>query len=104
MSDFSKNIHFVAGPENVGAGANRNRIMGALGFNAIIHFIDADMDLHTDRAPELAQEIASSSTIGFVGGLIKEANGRQHPVNSGPRQSLRNSLRANLQTPSLQNR
>jgi len=98
VSDFDKNINFVAGTENVGAGANRNRIVNALGFNAIIHFVDADMHLETERVPELAQEIASSATVGFVGGLIKEADGKQHPFNYGPRQCLRADIGANLQT------
>ena len=98
VSDFDRSIHFVAGTENVGAGANRNRITDALGFNAIIHFIDADMRLETERVPELAQEVAGSNTIGFVGGLIKEANGNQHPFNYGPRQCLRADVGANLQT------
>lgn len=98
VSDFDRSINFVAGSENVGAGANRNRIVNALGFNAIIHFVDADMHLETERVPELAQEVASSDNIGFVGGLIKEADGNQHPFNYGPRQCLRADIGANLQT------
>lgn len=97
VRDFDKSINFVAGTENLGAGANRNRILGALAFDAIIHFVDADMYLETHGVPELAQEIASSDTVGFVGGLLKEKSGRQHPFNYGPRQCLRNDLRAGLQ-------
>ena len=101
VNNFDRSIHFVAGLENVGAGANRNRIikaLGALGLNAIIHFIDADMNLETQDVPELAQEVASSDAIGFVGGLIKEPSGRQHPFNYGPRQCLRTNLASHLQT------
>lgn len=46
--------------------------------------------------PELAQEVASSDRIGFVGGLIKQANGTQYPFNYGPRQCLRTDIGANL--------
>ena len=74
VNDFDKNIQFVAGSENVGAGANRNRITEALGFNAIIHFIDADMRLETEHVPELAQEVISSNVLGFIGGLIKDTD------------------------------
>lgn len=95
---FDSSIKFVAGQENLGAGSNRNRILGAVGHEAIIHFIDADMHLETERVPELAQELAGSDTIGFVGGLIKELGGRQHPFNYGPRQCLRADIGANIQS------
>ncbi len=96
VNDFDKSINFVPGSENVGAGANRNRIADVLGYRAIIHFIDADMRLATDRIPDLAKEVAASDRIGFVGGLITE-NGTQHPFNYGPRQCLRSDIGANLQ-------
>lgn len=98
VKSFDSNIQFVAGQENVGAGGNRNRILRALGFDAIIHFIDADMHLETEGVPELAQEIAGSDTVGFVGGLIKDLSGRQHPFNYGPRQCLWADIGANIQS------
>jgi GT2 family glycosyltransferase len=94
-ADFS-DITFVAGAENAGAGANRNRIQGALGYNAIIHFIDADMDSVTPNVPEVAQDVLSERA-GFVGGLIRQANGLQHFFNFGPRQSLKNDFTSLLQ-------
>lgn len=97
VTDFNSSVRFIAGEKNVGAGGNRNRILRALSHSAIIHFIDADMNLETGRAPELAQEAASSTDIGFVGGLIKDTSGRQHPFNYGPRQCLHSDIGANIQ-------
>jgi GT2 family glycosyltransferase len=91
-------ITFVAGAENLGAGANRNRILDVLDGPAIIHFIDADMSLEVDRVPELAQSMASGERTGFVGGLIEEPGGTQHPFNYGPRQCLHSNLSARVQT------
>ncbi|HVV25976.1 MAG TPA: glycosyltransferase family 2 protein [Candidatus Saccharimonadales bacterium] len=88
-------VHFIAGRENLGAGGNRNRIIGALGRQALIHFLDADMILETERTPEIAREIMRPDAA-FVGGLVKEHNGLQLIFNYGPRQSLRNDLRVPL--------
>jgi GT2 family glycosyltransferase len=98
VDDFDKSINFVAGSQNAGAGANRNRIVDALDYSAIIHFIDADMLPETERIPELAQELTSGDQIGFVGGLIRKSNGNQHPFNYGPRQCLQSGLAAKIQT------
>lgn len=84
--------HFVSSAENLGAGGNRNRIISALGGEAIIHFLDADMTIHDDRMAERVREISPSETFGFVGGLITDLSGRQMAYNFGPRQSLRNDL------------
>lgn len=97
VEESNADVEFVAGHENVGAGSNRNRILGALGHEAIIHFIDADMHLETERVPELAQEVFGSNNVSMVGGLIKEKNGRQHPFNFGPRQCLRSDIGAVVQ-------
>lgn len=96
VQEFGSDVKFVAGSENLGAGANRNRIIGALGHDSIIHFLDADMQPETDRMPEKAQELITDG-IGFVGGLIKTDSGLQHRFNFGPRQSLRNDPTALLQ-------
>lgn len=89
-------ITFVAGGENRGAGANRNRVLQVLGYDAIIHFIDADMDMATPNAPEVAQDVMSERA-GFVGGLIRQTNGLQHFFNYGPRQGLRHDFSSLLQ-------
>lgn len=90
-------VTFISGSENVGAGANRNRIIEALGALSIIHFVDADMVIETSNVPEVANDIASDRSLGFVGGLVKDANNRQDPYNYGPRASLWTAAGAKLQ-------
>jgi GT2 family glycosyltransferase len=88
---FGKEVTPIAGHENIGSGGNRNRIIGRLGYEAIIHFIDADMQPETRNMPEIANEVMNSRlNIGFVGGLVRHLNGMQHEFNYGPRQCLRN--------------
>ncbi len=95
--DSFKDVLFVAGTENIGAGGNRNRIIPILGQEAIIHFIDADMELETERTPELIKDIMPEHSIGFMGGLVKNPNGRQMGFNYGPRQCLRTDLTGLIQ-------
>jgi GT2 family glycosyltransferase len=97
VSDFSNEVIFVPGQTNEGAGANRNRIIGELGYDAIIHFLDADVDLKTRRSAEVISEIIPSEPFGFIGGLAKTPAGYQSVWNYGPRQSLRGDIGANLQ-------
>lgn len=94
---FRSNVHFVSGQENVGAGANRNRIIGALGQEAIIHFLDADMRLESERSPELARDLVANPNLAFAGGLIKTNSGQQHFWNYGPRMCAHSTLTASLQ-------
>ena len=89
---ISSDIHFVAGSENKGAGGNRNRIIPVLGHEAIVHFIDADMDPTCNQMADRVKEALPSSQFGFIGGLINDLNGRQMVYNFGPRQSLRNDI------------
>lgn len=96
-SDFGSDVTLVRGQENKGSGANRNRIMGALASEAIIHFIDADMTIETDGSPAIAREWMGRPNIGFVGGLVKNLNGRQQSFNFGPRQCLYSDAHAPLQ-------
>ncbi|MDT5306680.1 MAG: hypothetical protein QOE48_2355, partial [Mycobacterium sp.] len=46
-NEYGRDVSVVQSLENRGAGANRNQIMDQVGDEAIIHFIDADMDLKT---------------------------------------------------------
>lgn len=85
---YGKDIKVICGKENVGSGANRNRIIPVLGEPALIHFLDADLRLNSDRNPERARELTSSKDMGFVGGLIRSPEGSQHPWNYGPAFSL----------------
>ncbi len=87
-SFYGKDVNVIEGKENVGSGANRNRIIPKLGGSAIIHFIDADIHLNTDRSPERVREVITHSDIGFVGGLVRNPDGSQHPWNYGPAFSL----------------
>src|SRR4029077_5074528 len=51
IAQFDDEVKVVRSPENRGAGANRNQIIDYVGDGAIIHFIDADMDLATAEIP-----------------------------------------------------
>jgi GT2 family glycosyltransferase len=88
VESLDNDIHFVSDGVNKGAGSNRNRILGALSHDAIIHFVDADTDLLTERPAEVARDIMPSRTTGFVGGLALADNNLQTVWNYGPRQSL----------------
>lgn len=90
-------VQLVAGVENKGAGPTRNLIIGALGYDAIIHFIDADIALKTERIPEVANDIMPSQPVGFIGGLVLTNENAQVVWNYGPRQGLRGDLAAGLQ-------
>jgi len=91
---YGKDVQVILGKENVGSGANRNRIISKLGDSAIIHFIDADLRLNSDRNPERIREIMPSSGVGFIGGLVRNPDGSQHPWNYGPAFSLPQMLSA----------
>ncbi len=90
-------VHFVAGAENKGAGPTRNLIIGALGYNAVIHFLDADITLKTERIPEVVYDMMPSEPVGFVGGLALAPEGTQSVWNYGPRQGMRGDMGASLQ-------
>ena len=59
VSEFGNEVKLVRSPENRGAGANRNQIIGHVGDGAIIHFIDADMELETAETPAVAREMVA---------------------------------------------
>lgn len=90
-------IQFVGSPENRGAGATRNLVIGALGLaEVIIHFVDADTDLETEHVAEVANYVMPIKPVGFIGGLAKKPNGTQSTWNYGPRQCLRNDIGSQL--------
>lgn len=86
---YEPDITAVRGMENVGSGANRNRIIQVLDGRTIIHFLDADLRLNSEQTPELARHAATQPAVGYVGGLIRDPNGRQNPYNYGPEWSVR---------------
>jgi N-acetylglucosaminyl-diphospho-decaprenol L-rhamnosyltransferase len=93
-----RGVQFIAGKTNKGAGANRNRIIAALKYDALIHFLDADVDLETSNTAALVRKVAPDQPFGFVGGLIKNPSGLQNVWNYGTGVSLRSSVAAQMQT------
>lgn len=95
VAPFGTAVNLVAGAENLGAGANRNRILEVGPKNlsgAILHFIDADCELLTDNTPEAARKLFSDRKVGLVGGLINNSNGTQMEFNYFPRLSWSGGL------------
>lgn len=95
VQSFSGDVALVRGSANRGAAANRNRILEYLKTPAIIHFVDADMEVTTPDAPAVVKEMMvryASQQVGAVGGLVCRPNGQQDPFNYGPAASLRSQL------------
>lgn len=93
-------VHIMIGDKNLGASGNRNRTLTAAKHwadDTIIHFIDADVRLETPHIPHILRHIFKYSTIGIVGGLVIEPNGRQSPYNFGPRASFESIFSSILQ-------
>ena len=87
VSGFGGEVKLVRSPENRGAGANRNQIIDHVGEGAIIHFIDADMDLETPETPAVAREVVgryADRRVGLIGGLVSRVDGSQEHRNYGP--------------------
>jgi GT2 family glycosyltransferase len=85
VSAFSE-VKLVHSRENRGAGANRNQIIDHVEDGALIHFIDADMDLVTLDTPAVARELAERYVdrgVGLIGGLVCGADGSQEYCNYG---------------------
>lgn len=86
VRQFGGDVKFVRSPRNQGAGANRNQIIDCVDDDTLIHFVDADMELHTDRIPETAREVFARYAhrgVGLVGGLVCRHDGVQEPHNYG---------------------
>lgn len=88
---------FVGSEVNQGAGATRNLIIPALSYDAIIHFVDADVDLVSTNVVEAAQELVPTTPFGFIGGLALNPEGTQNVWNYGPRQCLHSDIGAVIQ-------
>ncbi|HET6924503.1 MAG TPA: glycosyltransferase [Candidatus Saccharimonadales bacterium] len=96
LQSFAPDVTVIAGRENAGSSANRNRLIPVLGNNCIVHFLDADVRLVSDENPARLRE-HMQSRIGMLGGLVVDTTGQQSPWNYGPRFSLHMSVSAMLQ-------
>jgi GT2 family glycosyltransferase len=87
-------VQVIKGNKNVGAGNNRNRIFQAKNQwpDAIIHFLDADVQLISKDNPAVIRGIFADSAIGVAGGLIVDTKGVQSAYNFGPRPSVSSSI------------
>ena len=92
-----KSVKGVGGDINVGPAANRNRILDVLDYEAIIHFLDADVSLISKDNPRLAHAAFEDESVGLAGGLVTLPNGKQWLFNYGPRYSLYSSIGGYLQ-------
>lgn len=100
VSGFGDEVKLVRSPENRGAGANRNQIIDHVGNEAIIHFIDADMELETAETPTVARELVeryANRGVGLIGGLVSRVDGGQEYCNYGAVWSLWGNSTAILQ-------
>jgi len=88
VESFDADVHFVPGQENAGPGANRNRIISALAGEAIIHFMDADVQLVSHDNPPTIRTAFKQPDLGALGGLIQLPSGEPWIFNYGPRYSL----------------
>lgn len=98
VRSYRSEVTLLRHNENKGAAATRNLVLEGLGREAILHFIDADMELETKQIPEKARNLIGKEAVGFVGGLVKNPDGRQMGFNYGPRQCLRTDLLSMLQS------
>jgi glycosyltransferase involved in cell wall biosynthesis len=100
VSAFGDEVKLVQSPENRGAGANRNQIIDHVADGALIHFVDADMDLETPDIPAIAREVVeryANRGVGLIGGLVSRVDGTQELDNYGPVCSLWGNSTATLQ-------
>lgn len=99
VNEYRGEVRFVQSKENRGAGANRNQIIDQVGGEAVIHFIDADMDLRTPETPSVARQVIDQYAhqgIGVVGGLVSRVGGGQEYCNYGAVFSLWGNLSSNV--------
>ncbi|MDY6811680.1 MAG: glycosyltransferase family 2 protein [Actinomycetota bacterium] len=97
--EFGDAVTFVWGRQNSGAGANRNQIIDVVDDGAIIHFIDADMELETPRAAEVARDLFAHYAprgVGAIGGLVVRQDGTQEPHNFGASFSMWGNVTSGL--------
>lgn len=92
VASLNTRATFVPSAENRGAGAARNKIIQALSYPALIHFLDADVTLETPNMTDVINDAVPNHPVGFVGGLAKRPDGLQNEFNFGPQQGLWSKL------------
>jgi glycosyltransferase involved in cell wall biosynthesis len=100
VSEFGDEVTLVRSRKNRGAGANRNQIIDHVDDWAIIHFIDADMELETAEIPTVARDVFgryAAREVGLIGGLVSRVDGGQEYYNYGAVFSLWGNVTANIQ-------
>ncbi len=99
VREFGSDVKLARSGQNRGAGGNRNQILDHVPDGALIHFIDADMDLGTAETPTVAREVVAryaGSGVGLVGGLVSRVDGTQEPHNYGAVFSVWGTLTSGL--------
>jgi glycosyltransferase involved in cell wall biosynthesis len=84
VKSYGSRVNLIKGEENVGSGANRNRIIGKTQ-PSIIHFIDADMKLLSKNTPAIIMDMRWPKDVAFIGGMVRNPDGTQNPFNYGLR-------------------
>jgi glycosyltransferase involved in cell wall biosynthesis len=100
VASFGNQVTLVRSPQNRGAGANRNQILSHVDDGAIVHFIDADMDLETAETAAVAREVVARYAgrgVGVIGGLVSRSDGSQELDNYGAVFSLWGNFTALVQ-------
>lgn len=96
VSEIDSDISVLENPNNRGAAATRNLVL-QIDRPAIIHFMDADVELLSEGVVPKIRRALSEARAGFIGGLVLDKSGVQSVWNYGPRQSLANDLSARKQ-------
>ncbi len=75
-------VTFHYGDKNVGAGGNRNRILNVVK-EGIVWFVDADMEIVSQKNAQQLRDIFATDVHQMVGGLIYTKSGQQMEWNYG---------------------
>jgi N-acetylglucosaminyl-diphospho-decaprenol L-rhamnosyltransferase len=107
VRDFGHEVTLVKNKVNVGSGANRNRIFSVTREKArtMVHFLDADVELHADHegtpinpVPAIAEELLyRHDRTAFVGGLVTDTADKQLAFNYGAYYSMQAQIGGVLQ-------